>query len=333
MHEAMYWGKLKGKSLQCVLCPRKCVIADGKRGNCRVRENKNGVLYSLVYARPCAVAADPIEKKPMFHFLPGSAAYSFGTAGCNLHCDFCQNWSISQAKPEEIPAMDIAPGEIVKRAIDAGCKSIAYTYTEPGIFYEFALDTARIARKAGLKNVMVTNGFLNAKPTKELYKWIDGVNVDLKGFTEKFYKEVCGAWLKPVLDALILMKKTSWIELTNLVIPSLNDNIKDIKAMCSWIEKNLGADTPLHFSRFFPDYKLRHLNPTPAETLMKAHDAAKKAGLNYVYVGNMPSGTGENTYCPKCGALLIKRFGFEVVENNLKNGKCKCGREIAGVWK
>lgn len=334
MKEAMYYKKLKGGMVNCQLCPRKCIIKDGEHGFCRARKNEKGKLYSLVYGAPCSVSIDPIEKKPLFHFLPETTAYSIGTAGCNLRCKFCQNWQISQALPEEIPFIDLPPEKLVKEAIANGCKSIAYTYTEPVIFYEYVLDTAKLARKKGLKNVVVTNGFINQEPLKELCKYIDGVNVDLKGFTDEYYRKITGAWLQPVLESLKTIKKMGvWLEVTNLVVPGLNDDMAVIKKMCEWIKKNLGVDTPLHFSRFFPDYLMRDYPPTGENTLLKAGEIAKKVGLHYVYIGNIMIENAQNTYCPKCGELLIERRWFETVQNNIKDSKCKCGEKIAGVWK
>lgn len=334
MKEALFYKKLKDKNVQCMLCPRKCVIAQGKRGFCRVRENKDGKLFSVVYARPCTEAVDPIEKKPLFHFLPGSMAYSIATPGCNLACKHCQNWSISQVMPEEVPCHEAKPEDVVERALQADCESISYTYIEPTIFYEYILDIAKLARKKGLKNTMVTNGFINQEPLKELYKYIDAANIDLKGFTEEFYKNVCSAQLKPVLEAIKTMKKMNvWIEITNLIIPTLNDDMNKIKEMCEWIVKNLGNDVPLHFSRFFPYYKLMHLPPTPIETLTKAYDIAVKTGIKYVYVGNIITDKYENTHCPKCKKLLIERTAFFVKQNNIENNKCKfCKEKIAGVF-
>jgi len=333
MKEAMHYMKLKNKVVQCHICPRNCVIKPKEHGFCRARENRGGKLFSMVYAAPCSVAIDPIEKKPLFHFLPESSAYSIGTAGCNLRCKFCQNWMISQALPRDVPFIDLPPEKIITEALANDCKSIAYTYTEPVIFYEYVLDTAKLARKKGLKNVCVTNGFINQEPLKELYKYIDAANIDLKGFTDKYYKEVTGAWLKPVLDTIKTVHEMGvWLELTNLIVPGLNDDMKIIKKMCEWIKKTVGSDVPLHFSRFFPDYKMRDLPPTSQDTLIKAGGVAKGVGLNYVYIGNIMLPESGNTYCPKCRELVIERRWFEVVQNKLKDGKCKCGEKIAGVW-
>lgn len=333
MEKAKYYTSLKEKRVQCVLCPHFCVIEENKYGNCKVRLNKDGKLYSIVYGKPCAVNIDPIEKKPQFHFLPGSFSYSIGTAGCNLHCKFCQNWDISQFKQEDIPFIELSPKKAVDEAIRYKCDSIAYTYNDPVVFYEYALDTAKIARKKGLKNIFVTNGYINPGPLREICKYIDGFHVDLKGFTEKTYQEICGGKLKPVLESLKTLKEEKkWFEIIHLTIPNVNDGQKEIKEMCEWIAKKLGKDTVIHFSKFFPCYKMSDYPPTPEKILLKAGKIAKSCGLNYVYIGNIHLGDWENTYCPKCKRLLIEREGFGVISNNLVKGKCSCGHKIAGFW-
>ncbi len=311
------------------------MIKDGKRGNCRVRENNAGKLYSLVYAELCAVAIDPIEKKPFFHFLPGAKVFSVGTAGCNLHCKFCQNWTTSQANPEDIATERIEPEELIRRAIDTGCKVIAYTYNEPIIYYEYVYDCAKLAKKNGLKNVLVSNGFINKEPLLKLVPYIDAVNIDLKGFTDEFYRNITTAWLQPVLDNLVLVKKKTkvWLEMTNLIIPSLNDDMLKIGEMCRWIKKNLGADVPLHFSAFYPCYKMKDALPTPPETLEKAKRIAEEIGLHYVYLGNVRTEKGEATHCPECKELVFGRNFFDIAKNNLKSGKCSKGHKIVGIWK
>ena len=330
MIEALYYKKLKEGIVQCQLCPRFCVIKPEAIGDCRVRKNIDGKLYSLVYSLPCSVAIDPIEKKPLYHFIPGHSSFSIATVGCNFHCRHCQNWEISQ--PNQIFGEEITPKEIVERAVEENCQSIAYTYTEPTIYYEYVLDCAKLARKKGIKNVTVTNGYINPEPLKELYKYIDGSNVDIKGFTEEFYEKECFAKLKPVLETLKNIHEMKvWFEITNLVIPTLNDGLKEIKEMCGWIKENLGTDYPLHFTAFYPCYKRMDLPPTKPDILLKAREIALKTGLNYVYVGNVSSGEAGNTYCPKCKALAIERSGFFILKNYLKNGKCKCGERIAGV--
>ncbi|MBW2999411.1 AmmeMemoRadiSam system radical SAM enzyme [Candidatus Woesearchaeota archaeon] len=333
MKEAMFYEKKKDKIVQCHLCPHNCVIAEGKTGNCRVRKNSKGKLYSLVYGNPCTTYVDPIEKKPLYHFMPGTNIFSIATVGCNLHCKHCQNWEISQTGPED-SSMKLPPEEVVAMAVESGCQSIAYTYTEPTIFYEYVYDIARIAKQKGLKNVMVTNGYINPEPLKKLYPLIDAANVDLKGFTEKFYREVCGATLQPVLETLKALSEMPnvWLEATNLIIPTKNDDPKKIKEMCEWIKENLGVDVPLHFSRFFPYYKLTDLPPTPADILFKARKIALDVGMHYVYIGNLFVDKEDNTYCPKCGKLMVGRSGFGIVSNNIRKGKCGCGHKIAGVW-
>src|SRR3989338_1465635 len=332
MKEAMYYEKREKGIVQCHLCPWNCVIADGKSGVCKVRENQKGKLYSLVYAKPCSIAIDPIEKKPLFHFLPGHSSFSIGTVGCNLHCKFCQNWTTSQAAHGSFAVHDLPPEKAVEEALANGCKSIAYTYNEPVIFYEYVLETARLAKKSGLKNVLVSNGFINEEPLKKLSKYIDAANIDLKAFDDSFYRKITTAWLEPVLNSLKLsVKNNIWLEITNLIIPGLNGNPKKIKEMCLWIKNNLGKDVPLHFSRFFPQYKLQNTGLTQPETLVKAREIAENAGLNYVYIGNMLTEDGENTFCPKCKELLIKRQGFDVLQNKIRQNKCSCGYKIAGV--
>jgi pyruvate formate lyase activating enzyme len=332
MKEAFYYKKLKNKNVQCELCPRFCVIKPKERGNCGVRENQNGKLTSLVYSKPCAVAVDPIEKKPLFHFLPGEKAFSIGTVGCNLHCLYCQNYSTSQAKPEDVPSLNLSPKKVVEDAIAKGCKIIAYTYTEPTIFYEYMLDIAKIAKKKGIKNVIVSNGFINEKPLKELCKYIDAANIDLKSFDNEFYKKLADARIEPVLKSLKILKENKiWLEITNLLIENHNTNFKKIEEMCKWIKDNLGKEVPMHFSRFFPYYKMADSEITKEKTLKKAFKIAKKY-LDYVYIGNIQTEKGENTYCVKCNQLLIERSFYFMNQNKIKNNKCDCGYLISGVW-
>ncbi|MEA3515220.1 MAG: AmmeMemoRadiSam system radical SAM enzyme [Nanoarchaeota archaeon] len=333
LKECMFYEKLKENTVQCHLCPRHCMIAEGKRGNCKVRENQKGKLYSLVYAKPCAIAIDPIEKKPLYHFMPGSSVYSIGTAGCNLHCKFCQNWTTSQARPEDITPMTLTPKQLVEEAEYHGCHAIAYTYNEPIIFYEYALDCAKLAKKKGIKNIIVCNGFINQEPLKEWCKYIDAANIDLKAFTDKFYKQMTGAWIKPVLESIKILKKQGiWLEITNLMIPTLNDKPAEIKKMCKWIKENIGTTTPLHFTAFYPCFKLLDVPPTPKETLLKAKSIADKEGLKYVYVSNVPAEKESNTYCPKCRNLIIERGQFNITQNNISKGKCSCGYKADGIW-
>ncbi len=328
---ALFYKKLENNQIKCILCPNNCLIKPGSVGNCRVRKNEDGKLISLVYGKPCAVHVDPIEKKPIFHLLPGSDVFSIGTVGCNLHCKHCQNHEISQN--DEVFGHSLEPKEVVVEAIDKGCKSIAYTYTEPTIFYEYVLDIARLAKRKGLKNIMVTNGYINQEPLKKLYRYIDAANVDFKAFDPRFYTRYCGGRLEPVLDTIKTIHKLGvWLELTNLVIPGLNDNMGLITKMVDWIHDKLSADVPLHISRFFPNYKMNDVPATNVKTLMKAYDIARKK-LHYVYVGNMLTDKAENTCCSKCGNLLIERKAYTVLQNKLSSGKCySCGEVVGGVW-
>ncbi len=329
-----YFASLGGGEIQCELCPRRCRVSNGKRGFCRVRENRDGKYYSLVYGNPCAVNLDPIEKKPFFHILPATTSFSIATAGCNFRCKFCQNWEISQAFPEDVYNADFPPELVVQKAKEAKARSVAYTYVEPTIFYEYMWETAQLAKKAGLLNVCHSNGFINPGPLRNLCKVLDGADIDLKGFRKNFYQESCGGELPPVLNSLKILKEEKvHLEITNLVIPTKNDEMSVIREMCLWIKKELGPDTPIHFSRFAPLYKLRSLPLTPVSTLEKARAVALSSGLEYVYIGNIPGHEGENTFCPKCKKLLIQRTGFMVGEVHLKNGKCGyCGKPIPGIW-
>jgi len=309
-------------------------MAPGQRGDCRVRYNDEGRMFSMVYGKVCAVHVDPVEKKPMFHFLPGSSAFSIATAGCNLHCIFCQNWEISQTNPEQINNRDLPPDQVVRAAESSRCSSIAYTYSEPVIFYEYVEDTSLLAKERGIRNIMVTAGFINREPLRRLCQVVDGANVDLKGFTEKYYREVCFGNLKTVLDALVTMREEGVVlEVTNLVVPTLNDDMDQISRMCKWMVRELGEEVPLHFSRFYPTYKLKDLPPTPALTLEMARNTAQDAGLKYVYIGNVPGNQGEDTFCPSCGRLVIDRLGYRILANHVVNGKCRfCGEEIYGLF-
>lgn len=318
----------------CELCPKSCRIREGHSGDCKARMVIDGEARAVTYGKPCAVHIDPIEKKPLFHFLPGTPILSIAAAGCNLHCKFCQNWTISQAAPEDIRSIDLPPEKVVEAALRRRCKSIAYTYTEPVVFFEYVTDTAALAGRSGLRNVTVTAGYINRKPLEMLCEVTDASNTDLKAFSESFYRDMCDAGLKPVLDGMVLMKERGvWLEVTNLVIPTFNDDLNMIRKMCRWMLSNLGPDTPLHFSRFHPMYMIRNLPPTPEDILVKAREEALGIGLRYVYVGNVFGSDSNHTYCPYCGTMLIKRWGYAIRENNLVNGKCpKCAGTIAGVW-
>jgi len=331
MKEALYYKRLKGNKVNCYLCPHNCSIIDSGRGFCGVRENNKGKLFSLVYSKASSCAVDPIEKKPLYHFLPGHKSLSIATVGCNLKCMHCQNWEISQ--PKEIYGEEIRPERIVELAIEGGCKSISYTYTEPTIFYEYMLDIAKLAKKKSIKNVIVSNGYINEEPLLRLSKYIDAANIDLKGFNDGFYKKICKGRLNPVLDSLkILKEKDIWLEITNLMIPTLNDNIGEITKMCKWVVANLGKDVPLHFSAFVPHYRLTNLHSTSKASLLKARKVAIDSGLSYVYIGNLMTDKGNNTYCPKCKRLVMGRDFFRVLGNAIKDSRCVCGEEIAGVF-
>ncbi len=298
--------------------------------------NIDGKLQTLVYGKPCAVHVDPIEKKPLFHYLPGTGSFSIATAGCNLHCMYCQNWEISQREPENTSNMDLPPEEVVTQAIAAKCRTIAYTYSEPIVFFEYAADSARLAHKNGLLNVWVTAGYINPEPLKEATTFVDAANIDLKGMTEKFYNTVCNGTLQPVLDTIVTMKRSGvWVELTNLVVPTYNDTAEDFSKLCEWIVDNVGPEVPLHFSRFWPMYQLKNLPPTPEEVLTRARDIAMSKGIHYVYVGNVPGHEGNNTYCPMCKNIVISRRGYVILEYNVtEQGKCKfCSHQIPGRWK
>ncbi|WP_048148075.1 AmmeMemoRadiSam system radical SAM enzyme [Palaeococcus ferrophilus] len=334
MREAAYWEPLDGGRVRCRLCPLNCIINDGHRGSCKVRKNVGGKLYTLNYGRVSSMALDPIEKKPLFHFYPGSCAFSIGTVGCNMHCKHCQNWEISQAD-ESFPYLrSVSPREIMKLAEQYGCESIAYTYNEPVIWYEFVLDTAKLAKKEGFHNLMITNGYINEEPFRELAPYIDAMNIDIKAFNDEFYMRIASVPSgEPSRRTALIAKKEFGIhvELTYLIIPTLNDEEEEIRAFARWVVENLGDDTPVHFSRYFPHYRL-HLPLTPVETIEMAYRVAKEEGLKFVYVGNIPGHRGEHTYCPSCGKPLIVRWGFSIEEYHIKDGKCEyCGTEIPVV--
>ncbi|MDD5661529.1 MAG: AmmeMemoRadiSam system radical SAM enzyme [Candidatus Omnitrophica bacterium] len=335
LREAMYWQGSGDKNVQCFLCPRQCLIFNNQRGFCRARKNINGKLYTLTYGNPVALHVDPIEKKPLFHVYPGTKSFSIATAGCNLRCKFCQNWEISQADPESVKGDFVPAAQIVSEAKKTGSRTIAFTYTEPTIFYEYMLEIARLARQEGIDCVMHSSGFINEKPLRKLAKYLTAANIDLKGFSDKYYSSYCEGNLASVLNTIKVLKEEKvWVEITNLIIPGANDSDEDITELCLWVKKNLGAETPVHFSRFFPMYKLLDLSPTPVASLVRAKEIAHKEGLVYVYIGNLPkSDTGEDTVCPQCAKLLVKRTGYTVEENNISKGKCRfCGTKIAGIW-
>lgn len=339
MIEAAFYTKNSDNSVTCNLCRHNCHIKDGKRGICNVRENKNGVLYSVFYAKPCAMSVDPIEKKPLFHFLPASKSFSIATLGCNFQCDFCQNWDISQfgrvrsSKFEVRSFEEFSPEAIVEGAVKNKCKSISYTYSEPTIFYEYARDIALIAKKSGLKNIFVTNGYMTRVVLDEAAGWLDAANIDLKAFRKETYKRVIKADLDGVLDSIAYMKKLGiWIEVTTLMVPKLNDDDSEIKDIANFIA-GVGKEIPWHISRFHPQYKMQKTPITPIDKMVKAYEIGKKAGLKYVYLGNVSARDAEDTFCWNCGKMLIERTGYNISNNLIKDGKCpKCASLIEGLF-
>jgi len=333
-HEAMFWEKLEDKKVKCVLCPRECEVADVERGYCGVRENQGGKYQTLVYGALCSANVDPIEKKPLFHYQPGTTAFSIATAGCNIECKFCQNWQISQFRPEQVKSVEITPERLISVCKARGSPTIAYTYSEPVIFYEYMHDVAALARENGVGSVMISNGYIQEKPLRQLCRQLTGVKVDVKAFTEKFYSEVCAGKLKPVLDALEVFKDTGiWLELVVLIIPTLNDSEKEIGDMSKWVVSHLGPDVPMHFTRFHPTYRVTNLPRTPVSTLERCREIAMNAGVHYAYAGNVAMHPGENTYCHSCRSELIRRVRFRIQFNRIENGTCpKCGTKIPGVW-
>ncbi len=331
---AEYWQPLENNAVQCALCPRRCFIEPGQKGFCRARKNISGKLYTLNYGEPVAMHLDPIEKKPLAHVYPGSKSFSIATAGCNLRCKFCQNWEISQLDPEEAQVEFVPAEEIVTMAKSSGAQTIAFTYTEPTIFYEYMLDIAKAARKEGISCVMHSAGFINEEPLRQISKYLIAANIDLKGFSQKYYSSFCEGNLENVLNTLKILKEEGvWVEITNLLIPGANDSEEDLRKLCAWVKENLGPDTPIHFSRFYPMYKLTDLSPTPLTSLIRAKTIAKEVGMHFVYIGNVPEQIGEDTHCPYCQKVLIKRIGYNVLENHIVKGKCAfCGKDIAGIW-
>ena len=332
--EGLFWSPTP-RGTKCLICPNECVIKEGESGNCHNRVNYDGKLYSIAYGNPCAVNIDPIEKKPLYHFLPGSRAFSIATAGCNLACLNCQNWTISQVSPKETRNYDLMPDKLIADAIAGKCQSIAFTYTEPISYYEYTIDSAKLARQQGIKNVLVTAGYINKEPLRNLCKHIDAANVDLKSFSNDIYMKLSAGSLKPVLNTLKIMAGLGiWLEITNLVVPGLTDNPDMIKRMCNWLAENGLANYPLHFSRFHPCYKLTHLSATPVGVLTRAREIALDAGIKYVYIGNVPGLEAQNTICHQCGEIMAERKGFSVLLKNFENGTCKkCGEKIPGVWR
>jgi pyruvate formate lyase activating enzyme len=321
-------------TVRCLLCAQACTIASGARGRCRARVNVKGELRSLVYGRPTAVHVDPIEKKPFYHFLPGAAAYSFGTSGCPLRCRFCQNWELSQASPESFDVPFVPPAQMARQAVEHQAPVVAFTYNEPTVSTEYVVDVAAEAHRIGLRTALVSCGLMNGPPLDEMCGVLDAIKIDLKGFSESFYREVCGASLAPVLRSIAQVRKGGrHLEIVNLVVPTLNDSDGSLKDLSAWVVRELGRDVPVHFTRFHPDYQLQNLPPTPVATLERARSIAMAAGIHYAYVGNVPGHPGNHTYCPGCGKPVITRTNFFVTERHVIDGRCEyCRHEIAGVW-
>jgi pyruvate formate lyase activating enzyme len=337
-HPAMFWEKQPDNKVLCKLCPRECRVADVERGYCGVRENRGGSYQTLVYGTLCSMNVDPIEKKPLFHYLPGTTAASIATPGCNMECKFCQNWEISQFRPEQVPSRAVAPQEMVdvckRLPVEHQCHTIAYTYSEPTIFYEYMHDVSALARQQGIGSVAISNGYMLEEPLRKLCQQLTGIKIDLKAFSEDFYKKMCAAKLKPVLDGLQVLASTGiWMELVILIVPTLNDSADEMQQMSKWVVKNLGPDVPMHFTRFHPTYRVNNLPPTPVATVERARQTALDAGVRYAYVGNVPWNEGENTFCPSCHKRVIHRRGFRIIENLVGSGQCPgCKTRIAGVW-
>jgi pyruvate formate lyase activating enzyme len=334
-HPVRWWRLEESGRILCFLCPRFCRLSDGQAGFCFIRQNEGGRLVSRGYGRPTGFAVDPIEKKPLNHFLPGTPVLSFGTTGCNLGCRFCQNWDISKNQMDDRQSRPITPEQVVELALREGCPSIAYTYNDPVIFAEFVIDVSKLAHQVGLCNVLVTAGYVTPEARPELYKFADAANVDLKGFTDEFYQKYAFAHLDPVLDTLIWLRNETevWLEITTLLIPGLNDSNEELARECGWIAENLGDRVPLHFTAFHPDFKMMDRPPTPPETLVRAREIALRTGLKFVYVGNVQNNEGQTTWCPGCGKALIERSWHSVRRTSLRDGRCPgCGEEIPGVF-
>ena len=325
--DARFWESKSDNKVQCFLCPHNCTINENKRGVCGVRKNEGGKLYSLIYSSCSSVAEDPIEKKPLYHFYPGSVALSLGSVGCNLRCDHCQNYSISRASPNDMFLKEISPEAAVELGKNHGCKVISWTYNEPTIWHEYTFDSAKLTKKAGLATVYVTNGYINEEPLKEISSYLDAMNIDVKAFHEDFYKKICKARLEPVLNTCEISKNLGiHIEVTYLVITGYNDSLDEIRKFCKWVVDKLGEDTPVHFSRFHPDYNMKDIPATPIDTLLKIYDISKEVGIQYPYLGNVPHGHYENTYCPRCGNIIVQRHSFSANIVGLKKKNCKkCG--------
>ncbi len=332
--EALFYSETP-RGVKCRICPNECTLKPGELSDCRNRINRDGKLYTIAYGNPCAVHVDPIEKKPLYHFLPTTRSFSIATAGCNLACLNCQNWTISQSSPTETRNYDLMPEAVVRQASDNDCRSIAYTYSEPITFFEYTCDSARLAHDAGIRNILVSAGYINPEPLRHLLTHIDGANIDLKSFSDEIYLKLNAGKLQPVLDGLKIFREEGvWLEITNLLVPGWTDDMEMVARMCDWLYANGFKDVPLHFSRFHPSYKLTQLPPTPVGTMEKAREIALHAGIRFVYIGNVPGHLASNTYCPECGEIVLERKGFSITRNNLKDSRCgSCGEAIPGVWK
>src|SRR5271157_1421474 len=332
--EAQFYQKLPNRKIKCKLCPRECTVGDMERGYCGVRENRGGVYYTLVHSRGCAAHLDPIEKKPLFHYLPGTTAFSIATAGCNVNCKFCQNWDISQSRPEQVPSHYMPPQSVAELAKQYDCPTIAYTYSEPVVFAEYLMDAADAGHAAGVRSIVVSNGYMQEEALKTAYGKMDAIKIDLKSFTESYYSKVVTGQLKPVLDSLVTLRKMGkWTEIVYLVLPTLNDSDEEFRGLAQWVKANLGADVPLHFTQFHPEYLLKNLPITPVPTLERAKAIADAEGLHYVYIGNVPGHPSENTYCPKCRKMLVERVGMMAKQMLIRKGSCPfCGQQIPGLW-
>jgi len=322
------------RGTMCLICPNECVLKEGEISQCNNRIVYRSKLYTMAFGNPCSVNVDPMEKKPLYHFLPGSRAFSIATAGCNLACLNCQNWTISQTRPDKTRNYDLMPERVVEEAVKNNCKSIAYTYSEPVSFYEYVYETSVLARQKGVKNVLKSNGYINPEPLKKLCTVADAANIDLKSFNENTYLKLSGGKLQPVLESLKIYRDSGvWLEITNLIVPTWTDKLDEIALMCKWLSENGFRDTPIHFSRFYPVHKLEQLPPTPVDLLNKAAKLAESEGLRYVYTGNIPGNEQADTKCPWCGSKLIARQGYRIIFNSITDGKCnKCGKEISGIW-
>ncbi len=331
---ASFQRVLSENKIMCTLCPNQCILSSGDRGICRSRVNVENQLYSISYGNPCAVHVDPVEKKPLYHFKPQSNVFSIACAGCNFRCLNCQNWEISQSRPEEMTTYRLFPDDVVEKTLESGSSSIAYTYSEPTTFYEYMLDTARLARDSGLSNIWISNGYINTEPLDRLCRVLDAANVNLKAFSDKVYLELNGGRLQPVLDTFELLNRRGiHFEITHLVVPGYTDQDIMMKQMVEWILSTLGPMHPLHFLRFFPHYRLNRLRPTPEDVLTRFRQTAMDMGMKYVYVGNVPEHEGNHTYCHACGKLVVERKGYRIMQFHIQDSKCRfCGETIPGIW-